>query len=57
MRVEERLACGETGQVRYSLRAEQCLALQVPLAAADNRQAVEAYEAERKRVEDMGQRL
>ncbi|KPI95696.1 Ubiquitin carboxyl-terminal hydrolase 5 [Papilio xuthus] len=55
--VEERVACGASGSVRYTRRAEHHLPLPVPLSAATNAQQVRDYEQRRAAAEANGQRL
>ncbi|XP_049873655.1 ubiquitin carboxyl-terminal hydrolase 5 [Pectinophora gossypiella] len=55
--VEERVACGASGRVRYTARAEHHLPLPVPLAAATNGAALADYERRRAAADASGQRL
>jgi len=55
--VEDRVACGTSGAVRYSTRVEDWLPLPVPLEAATNQAEVAAYEEKKKKAEAEGGRL
>ncbi|XP_041377545.1 LOW QUALITY PROTEIN: ubiquitin carboxyl-terminal hydrolase 5-like [Gigantopelta aegis] len=50
--IEERLQCAGSGKVRYTSRPDFCLSLPVPVDKADNLEAVAAYEAKKKQLEN-----
>jgi len=55
--VEDRMACGTSGAVKYSTRVEDWLPLPVPIEAAVNKEEVAAYEAKKAEAEAKGERL
>lgn len=56
-RVEERLQCGTSGQVRYTSRSEYHLPVPVPLETASNLEEVQLYEEKKKAAQAAGQPL
>nr|CAG4638254.1 EOG090X0181 [Cyclestheria hislopi] len=56
-RVEERLQCMASGQVRYTYRPEYHLPVPVPLETASNLDEVRQYEKRKKEAETTGQSL
>jgi len=56
-RVEERLQCGTSGQVRYTSRSEYHLPVPVPIETASNLEQVHLYEERKKAAQAAGQPL
>lgn len=57
LQLEERVQCGKTGQVKYS-RQETCLlTLPVPMAAAINKDEVEAWNIKRRQLEEKKEKV
>lgn len=55
--VEDRFECGDSGKVKYTMRDEYCLPLQIPLHKASNLAEVREYEARLSEAEATGVRL
>lgn len=56
-RVEERVQDTETGQVKYTYRDDNVLSLPIPLEEAINKEEVQLFEEEKKRVEAEGKKM
>jgi len=56
-RVEERLQCGTSGQIRYTYRSEYHLPVPVPVETASNLKEVQLYEEKKKAAQAAGQPL
>ncbi|XP_070562182.1 ubiquitin carboxyl-terminal hydrolase 13-like [Ptychodera flava] len=54
-KVEERIQCGQSGQVRYTNRDDYILALPIPLESATNKDEVAAFEIKKKECEEKKQ--
>ncbi|KAF5272753.1 hypothetical protein FQA39_LY07780 [Lamprigera yunnana] len=55
--VEERVQCNESKKVKYTRRADNILALNIPLEAAINKDEVSAYEARKAEMEACGKKM
>uniref|UniRef100_A0A336MN68 Ubiquitin carboxyl-terminal hydrolase n=1 Tax=Culicoides sonorensis TaxID=179676 RepID=A0A336MN68_CULSO len=56
-KVEDRVECGSSANVKYTYRDEWCLPLNIPLQAVTNFDEVQAYEKRRLEAEENGLKL